>query len=378
MPGVGDVGTSSFEFYEGIRILIPGFFAVSSYAAVSATLNTAADLPDVSALGAILGILAAGLLLYFVDAPAKAIAHRDGLPSDIIKNDWGVELAKPVNTLNMFFVMVDVSMPAPIRARGLYKGSIYKIGYESIVIAGTSALIVGSWQLSRLDGRVNLDVGHRVTLGIAAGALIIFAIPLAMTFDWLRNRHRTSRAQAERNRWGVTLSLVDWFVLVLSGGLVYLYVTQFAVWQLIVAASILMHGVFLVRMHRGIRLTPRLPKLPWRRFPVYLQQRGSRRKAVAPATLALPFTASLGLPYVVLAFEGIPVGVDWLALLAWVGVVAAALTLVIARGHEKGLQGAYATQKAWMEANRRMLIRDYFSQSLFREVPATNQTPPQT
>ena len=361
MAGVGDVGTSSFEFYEGIRIVIPGFFAFAAYAAVSATLDSSAKLPDISALGAVLGILSAGLLLYFVDAPAKAVAHRKGLPSDLIQKDWKITLAQPVSTLNMFFVMVDATMPAPIRARGLYKGSIYKIGYEAIVIASFGALVVGLGQVARLGGKVDSDLRPRVVLVALAGGLLVLAVPLATLFGWLRDRHRSRVAYPS-----IAPSVGDMATIMLSLALIAAYAGSDDAWILMLAASAVSYAHFLVRMHRGMRMGPRsFSPILWRWVGNYLSRVGSPRESVSPAFLCFPLVLALTPPYLAMASRGLPPAASWSALSAWLAVSISVVTLLIARGHEKGLHGAYATQKAWMQANKERLVKEYFSPAVF-------------
>jgi hypothetical protein len=44
----------------------------------------------------------------------------------------------------------------------------------------------------------------------------------------------------------------------------------------------------------------------------------------------------------------------------WYAAALLALILVVARGHEKRLRGAYATQNTWLKLNRSDMIIKYF------------------
>jgi hypothetical protein len=90
----GEIGASSFEFYEGIRIFIPGAALVGLYAGVVATFGLDAPTPANSFVAAAVSALLAGLLLYFIDYPSRGAAFRSGLPDKELES-W--ELPRTLN-----------------------------------------------------------------------------------------------------------------------------------------------------------------------------------------------------------------------------------------------------------------------------------------
>src|SRR5690242_14921107 len=116
----GGVDAASFEFYEGIRIFIPGAVPVGLAAAIGETFHaTATDLAD-KEITAIIAALGVGLLFYFVDAPARAASFKSLQPTELL-DSWAVK-PQGVSTLNAYLMMLDTDIPASIRARALYMG----------------------------------------------------------------------------------------------------------------------------------------------------------------------------------------------------------------------------------------------------------------
>src|SRR4051794_37330359 len=115
--GIGDVGTSSFEFYEGIRILIPGAIAVALYTALSATYGIHVIQPSTDLAGAFVAALVVGLVLLYLDFPAKSAAYfAPELPTNALK-EWDMVAPSGMSDLNIYFVMLDEAFPAGIRNR---------------------------------------------------------------------------------------------------------------------------------------------------------------------------------------------------------------------------------------------------------------------
>ncbi|MCW2667742.1 MAG: hypothetical protein JWN57_2704 [Frankiales bacterium] len=190
MPGVGDVGAGSFEFYEGIRILIPGATAVGLYAAADATLIGGA-LPSATGLAALAAALLVGLVLHFVDAPSKSLAYSAALPSNLIRDEWPVAPRNGMSVENAFFILVDEEMPQPIRARGLYSGSMYRIGYEINVLLATATVLVfliEAWPGARNGGQAN--EAARSLLAVSSVVLMTFPVCIGHLFDRLRSTRR--------------------------------------------------------------------------------------------------------------------------------------------------------------------------------------------
>lgn len=197
MPGVADVGAGSFEFYEGIRILVPGAAAVALYAAADATLN-GDRLPGATGLAALAAALLLGLVLHFVDAPSKSLAYTAALPSNLIRDEWPVTPREGMSVENAYFILVDEEMPNPIRARGLYSGSMYRIGYEiNVMLAvGTVAVfLIEAWPGARDAAKPNESA--QAVLAVTAALATPLAVGIAHVYDRLRDQRRKKYARTD-------------------------------------------------------------------------------------------------------------------------------------------------------------------------------------
>src|SRR5689334_9673491 len=101
---------ASFEFYEGIRIIIPGALAVGLTDAIVRTAHPNGHGLGLTTLPTLMATVVVGLLLYFVDLPAKTPYYRTDMPTDAMK-----EFGKPrANIVSLFMVMLDTEVPAGI------------------------------------------------------------------------------------------------------------------------------------------------------------------------------------------------------------------------------------------------------------------------
>ena len=69
---MNEVSSSSFEFYEGLRVLVPGSLAVGLFAAATRTFGVGDAITFEDAVIAVVATLAIGFVLLFVDVPARA------------------------------------------------------------------------------------------------------------------------------------------------------------------------------------------------------------------------------------------------------------------------------------------------------------------
>lgn len=113
------ISAASFDFYEGIRILLPGALAVGLFAGATSTFEQPGLVLSDNTFGAVIAVIIVGLLFYFVDVPAKAAAYFVNLPTDHLER-WGATTRDDQSLLNVYFVMFDEDLPAGIRARALY------------------------------------------------------------------------------------------------------------------------------------------------------------------------------------------------------------------------------------------------------------------
>src|SRR5258708_10028090 len=89
--GIGDVNASSFEAYEGIRILLPGAIVVTLYAYVVATWAPSLASPSANTFGAIVAALLIGLFLLFVDFPARSAVYKSRELPDPELRSWDID-----------------------------------------------------------------------------------------------------------------------------------------------------------------------------------------------------------------------------------------------------------------------------------------------
>ena len=187
----------SFEFYEGIRILIPGAAVVTAYAAVVATFHLHAPDPSADVLAAIAATVTAGLVLYFIDAPAKAQAFSaDELPHvHLAKLD--VPRPERMSSQSFYFVLLDELVPAPIRARALYMGSMYRIGFELIYILFLSSVGILVVSVMGVDSPMRDSDRSYIVFGIGI-ILSLLLVPAAVYSGYVRiGRRKGSAAQSK-------------------------------------------------------------------------------------------------------------------------------------------------------------------------------------
>ena len=364
------VDATSFEFNEGIRIIIPGAVTV---ALVDGIVRTADDESKGLGLGTFSAVVAAvliGLLFYFVDAPAKATVYSHEQPTDTLRS-WKEGTKDQVGTLNAYFVMLDKDVPPGIKVRATYMGSMYRIGYESIyLLVVASALVLGqtywTWR--------SVDVSRS---GVPAAVWISMAVGVAMTaFAWYANRvTQARRKQDQRAPTGPALRDYDLVVVGLAAVLLVVVLVTSCWWDL--ARWVLLIPTTTVLLLWGYRYfkgyaTTSEDRLLVRAKSFVSAWRASGYKKVPPvrvpvrrATSAFRATRLVVASNILLglAYLGAPRYDSWLdrtELSMWLLIQATGVVLVIARGHERRLKGAYATQRTWMTLNKAKILEDYF------------------
>jgi hypothetical protein len=184
----GEIGASSFEFYEGIRIFIPGAAVVGLYTGVVNTFALAAPDPANNLVAAAVAALLVGLLLYFIDYPSRGAAYLSGLPDQELEN-WN--LPKSLNRVNLYFVLMDTDLPGGIRNRALYMGSMYRIGVElAYLLFVTSVCVLGIALFLPSSGRPVSAAPIEPVLWVGAG---LFALLFAITLGLDASRARKKR-----------------------------------------------------------------------------------------------------------------------------------------------------------------------------------------
>lgn len=366
---------TQFEFYEGIRILIPGALAVGLTTAVGRTFGVTAPSLTNNTLGGVVAAVLIGLVFYYVDAPAKATVFAKGLPTEHLK-ELGVKPVGGKSMLNMFFVLSDEVMPASIKNRALYMGSMYRIGFEAIYLMVFYSVSVLNFDLYwSVRGHRLLTSGPSLETIVAVGIGILLMVPVAYVFDKGRKHsgRDTSKPPDGSSDEGCTKSrqaVCSW--LVSSGpelGVALLAVVVQMLWfnnehrfiVLAMAGNLVCVACWGVRYFRG-----RTPSRGVSRTPL------GRLLAVTLLSLAL-------VPTFADCAERLPQAssVSSHVAFAWLLVLLTAAVLVCSRGHEKRLGGAYATQNAWIDLHLSELKAIYFSPKESPIVLVGNKTLPE-
>lgn len=344
----GEIGASSFEFYEGIRIFIPGAAVVGLYTGVVNTFELNAPNPANDFPAAAVAALLVGLLLYFIDYPSRGAAFKFGLPDQELKT-WS--LPQSLNRLNLYFVLMDTDVPGGIRSRALYMGSMYRIGVElAYLLFVTSICVLGIALFLPSSGRPVSAAPIEPVLWVGAGLFaLLFAITLGLDASRAQNKKeigtRLLKPVGEFCRIDVTLLLIS-----------ALLIASYLQWEaaLLAGAAVMVPGLtWAVRYHRGH------------------QGRGH-----VSTQFALFWFCWCGATLCVLAGLNLPQR-STLTLadaVGWVGLALLAGMTVAARP-EKKLRGIYNTQRLWIQMNRETLENKHVTPWKARENVSTSNTP---
>jgi hypothetical protein len=371
-------GAGSFEFYDGIRILIPGALVAALFACAAATFTGKDPKLPGGALGAITLSVLAGLVLYYVDAPAKSAAFRKDLPNAVL-DEWG--LKPPVGTrgtLNTFFVLLDEMMPAQIRARAWYSGSIYRIGLEVIYLLSlTSAGVLTAAAVLRLPSGATSGTGGPLPLPLTVGSATIAAAVFTFVV------YLEGRRPKPPDRRG---PLAEAFSQAASGKTI-VGIAGFAVIAAVLAVlpgevfpaaiSVTVSDESWRKASVGVAVAATWWCGAARYFRGHDLQHGQANAVPGPETEATtlrkpkkpldpPAAVLVMLPAFaltllasacsnVLGGTGLPPKVA----AGWAAAYLLALVIVASRGHEKRLHGSYATQRTWLRYNEKAMRLRY-------------------
>lgn len=319
---VGDVQASSFEFYEGIRILVPGAIAVAAYGAMTTTFELNTPSPTESAAGALVAALLVGLLLYFIDLPARSQVYKAALPHTVL-DTWTKGERGGLSSTNLYFVLLDEGIPAGIRSRALYMGSIFRIGFEAIYVLGLASTAV--FVLAALEvGSVERD-GRGVAAILWISCCLHVACPLMMALVAARtNRAALGRARSQL----VALPAL----LALSGPALVAAVLIFDVAAWIGLVGVLISTAAWVALYIvGVPVA-----------------NGRRNLAALPASVLVGASGAAAAAFAACGATD-PSRLGSAGAVGWSLASLAALLMVAVRGHERKWFGAYYTQRAWIQ-----------------------------
>jgi hypothetical protein len=360
----GSVSAPSFEFYEGIRILLPGGFVVALYSGVVSTFNLSAPNVGDEALAAFVAALFVGLFLLFLDVPAKSAAYRYRLPN-LELDAWEVQPPAATTTANVYFVLLDEAVPKGVADRALYTGSIFRIGYEAIYLAFLTATAVVAFAVFTAGHGPQRESGDAVEVALLVGAGLHACLPLiAVITGYFRLARRGVSTSWKRVLDGLRdgVPLPD-RILLLGAALGATWYLNEGRMVTGIAAIAVPLALWAFRYHRGHR--PRDRDIPtWaliRRLAAYWRNRNKRPRNPRPPEAVFTLAWAGTTAYVLAAFD-LPAhsALDLTAVVGWLTASLFAGVLVIAHGHERKLHASYHTQATWLKLHREELVRRYF------------------
>ncbi|HEU4658028.1 MAG TPA: hypothetical protein VFR97_10900 [Capillimicrobium sp.] len=334
------LNASGFEFYEGIRIAIPGALVIALYVAVSGTFGLGAPSPD--PVVAIVLAVAAGLFLYFVDASGRSQLYAAAQPHRVLER-WNEEPPHGLRMQNAYFVVLDTVMPAGIRNRALYFGSIFRIGFEVIYLTAVPALTVLAISLVAQPADAS-----RTTDTTALWWLVpceCLAMLVGLREGYLMARRGRDGACAT---WREVLSRMPEQYGGLGGAAVLI--------------AVLASLAYVVLRQEPLLLVIAVASLGllWSiRYLVGYRKAGtSQRRNIDVVTGTVMLSSALIVATVLAALE-LPASsvMSTAAAVSWCGAGIVAQLLLGTRGHEKKLWAAFHTQRAWLELNRELVAR---------------------
>jgi hypothetical protein len=373
---IPSVSSDSFEFYEGLRIVLPGTFVVALYAAIGSTFGF---VTDIGALPAIVGILVAGMLFFFIDFPSRATVFEFESP-ELVLQTWGNRPPSGGNHLNVYYEVLDTFMPAGIRVRTTYLGVIYRIGFEAVYLLSLPALAVLT--LGELyPGTGMQDFHHPHTsrlILIASGAVIMVFFVRAFSVRCKEHGRKGAKTRAARVKQVFKSDLrveVPWpdrLLLTVAVAIAIAYAFQFHLqnprWG--VAAIVITAAIWSVRYFWGVRrpkdegndaINPKTgTKLSFRIDPktgTKLPQRRNLHGVSASLLFTVAALTSLGCELRKLPNNG---PISTAACAGWAASLAAAAALIHFRSHERRLLGSYGLQRTWLLRNRKRIEKNYY------------------
>jgi hypothetical protein len=303
---VGEI-SSSFEFYEGLRALVPGAFVVALYAAICKTFGLADAVSVDATLAGLLATLAAGFVLLFLDLPSRAAVSHYNTPIAHVAAWSDVRRRADASAKNIYYEILDVEVPPGIKTKVHYFTALYKIGFELIYVAAASIPVLGVVAVLP-----STSVARFGTIGNMRAALLV-AVALHLVIAALALISRRGKIQSD---FSVEWPLAD--LLLIVAGIAGLAVYLAHAWRpagvvaVMIAASI--YGVAAISV-------------------------------CAVSLHAVGHAKSLNATLIV----------------GWQAASLAAAALIAARDHEKKLLGVYATQRTWLDGARdRLIDKGYF------------------
>jgi hypothetical protein len=344
MSTVAEVGPGSFDSYEGIRIVIPGLI---TFAAAAVTFKTIAPNQSTAFLEntflSLVGALAVGLILYFWDIPSRAASYSEYQPTDFLKGQY--PHVNQAELLTAYLLALNAKMPANIRNRALYMGSMYRIGIEMILaLSSASATVIGASLLSYGTSQVSAGRSSRDVAGLFL--LAIFAMAVLVNRGYERKRPaRTgstpvtlmSALRADLLRPSMWIYTVGFIMLLIPNLTVLINSLPLNATRTLALVGFAVCNIYWIQRYiRGDAVDARNPR-----------KRRKLDSASSGALFVLPLVTSLFVyhtgPRTILPTNGYISG--------WIAIASLVVLLVVIRGHERKLHGVYLGQTRWLQEN---------------------------
>jgi hypothetical protein len=352
---MGEVSASSFEFYDGIRIFVPGSFVVGTYAAIAGTFGFPGGRVVDDAIVGLLSALAVGFVLMLLDFPGRAAVTSYESPTSILAS-WDESPRSGRTRLNIYYLLLDSEFPPGLRTRTHYLGVIYRIGFEALYIFALSSLAVLT--LASVFPKVGADRPRGPSiekLSLAALGVHLILIAIAMIQRYVEWGPKVSLGIEHRflKRWkGVfgdlakEIPMRDRSLLLIGLVLTTVFLMTERKWAGVFGIA-LPAFLWAMRYFRGVPLksgdTPRFQNL----------------HAVS-AALLFGFTAASAC--LITAYGGDEQSpLNSRIALGWLAMSLLASVLIVFRGHERKLIGSHGTQRAWLQLNRQKVVEKYLA-----------------
>lgn len=344
MSGIGEFGASSFDSYEGIRIFIPGVIAFAAgYSAYQTVSPGQGASLTADTLLSFVASLVVGLILYFWDIPARSAAFMERQPTNYLEAQFP-DIAPGV-LLTAYLSILNTKMPANLRNRSLYMGSMYRIGVEMILALAIACSVVFGASLFDYGGKTG-ESGRLVRLLSAAALAVTFMVSLLINKGYERKNAARLRIAPGKGLAAVVDALKHRSMTIYVGGVVVLMLPNLTalasrlsfVWERgISAMGLAICTVYWVQRYvRGDRLEIKDPR--------------KRKRLEAPAA-GLLFVLPLILTLVTYPPGRSTILQSGAPVTGWTAAACLTLVSVMIRGHERKLHGSYAGQTRWLQDN---------------------------
>jgi hypothetical protein len=369
---VTEINSSSFEFYEGLRVLLPGGMVVGLYSAAAVTFGGADAHLRPDAFTALALAFLTGLFLLFLDVPAGAAVFSYLSPVSFLDSWEGIRPFEGASTLTAYYEVLDTEVPAAIRSRTYYLGAIYRIGFEALYFSAAALWVVGFAIVFPSVGRDREGTDSatlRSFLATAATAHVLAV--LAVIWARYNDHRRKGRQPVERllADFRTEIPSEDRLVLAIGVTATVLFACGGPRWFGVIGIA-LPSLVWAVRYFHGVSrpsLSSHAKAAGTERDAARTPGAPSRQNLHAESAAVLFGIAAISL-YVSGAIQA-PANSPLSPAVAagWIAVTLAAALLVGTRTHEKRLLGSYSSQRAWFSRNQDELVKKGYFVKIFLE-----------